>query len=302
MDITMTTVRPLGEGTSLVDILHQGNPGVIGTGVLQSTEGLGLVDPGPTACLGALEDGLRELGATLEDVGAVFLTHIHLDHATATGAIVRRSPRARVYVHPRGARHMVDPSRLLASASRIYGDAMERLWGEFVPVPIDSIREVDEGARISFGDRQLEVAYVPGHAKHHVAYFEGDGGAAWIGDVGGIRLGIGPATPVTPPPDIDIELWRESMDRVLAWKPARLVPTHFGPVDEPEKHFAELEGSLVSWSERVLNSLEGVPEEGDSEDPLRAAAFADWVRTGLAAQVSDEALVELYDFASGFAD
>lgn len=298
----MTTVESLWDRTSLVDVLHQGRPGVIGTGVIESSEGIGLVDPGPTACLAALEDGLRELGARLEDVRAIFLTHIHLDHATATGAIVRRSGETRVYVHPRGARHMVDPTRLLESATRIYGDAMDGLWGEFVPVPTENVREVDEGARITFGERQLDVAYVPGHAKHHVAYFEEAAGSVWVGDVGGIRLHGGPAVPVTPPPDIDVDLWRASMSRVLEWSPARLIPTHFGVVDRPEEHFDSLERSLLAWAEEVRTSLEGEDEDPAATDPLRAAAFADWVRAGLETRVQDPSLVELYDFASGFSD
>ncbi|NNM31420.1 MAG: MBL fold metallo-hydrolase, partial [Gemmatimonadetes bacterium] len=296
----MTTVHSIGEKTSLVDVLHQGRPGVIGTGVVESSEGLGLVDPGPTACLAALEEGLRELGGRLEDVRAIFLTHIHLDHATAAGTIVRRSQEARVYVHPRGARHMVDPTRLLESATRIYGDAMDRLWGEFVPVPIENVREVDEGARITFGGRQLEVAYVPGHAKHHVSYFEEAAGSAWVGDVGGIRLGGGPAVPVTPPPDIDVDLWRASMRRVLEWSPARLIPTHFGVVDQPKEHFEALERSLLAWAQEVRTSLEGDDGDEGTDDPLRAAAFSDWVRAGLEARVQDVSLVDLYDFASGF--
>ena len=298
----MTTVQSLWDKTALVDVLHQGRPGVIGTGVLESTEGVGLVDPGPTACLTSLEDGLLDLGARLEDVRAIFLTHIHLDHATAAGAIVRRCREARVYVHPKGARHMVDPTRLLESATRIYGDAMDRLWGEFVPVPIDNVREVDEGARITFGERNFDVAYVPGHAKHHVSYFEEATGAAWIGDVGGIRLAGGPTVPVTPPPDIDVDLWRGSMSRVLEWSPSRLVPTHFGVVDRPGEHFAALERSLLAWAEEVRTSLEGAEEGTDADDPLRAAAFADWVRAGLEARAHDGSLVDLYDFASGFSD
>ena len=295
------TLQRLDAGTALVDLRHQGRPAVIGTGVIESPEGIGLVDPGPTVCLPALEEGLAAMGHELRDVRAVLLTHIHLDHATAAGALVRAVPEALVYVHPRGAPHMIDPSRLLASATRIYGDAMQTLWGEFLPVPPESVREVDEGARVSFGGRELDVAYVPGHAKHHVAYFESATGTAWVGDVGGVRLPGGVPLPVTPPPDIDVEAWQKSMARVLSWAPARIIPTHFGPIDDPEAHFAELDRRLVEWAEWVRESLVGVAVDGDPDDPARADRFAEWVRQGLAAEVSEE-LIDAYHFASGFRD
>ena len=224
-------VHDLGGGAAMVDLHHQDSPTIIGVGVLELPEGgIALVDPGPEARLHALRAGLASLGRTLDDVRAILLTHIHLDHATAAGAIVREAPRAIVYVHAVGAPHMADPSRLLASAGRIYGDAMATLWGEFLPVPRESIRVVDEGDAVAPGGRRFEVAYVPGHAKHHVAYCEAATGTAWVGDVGGIRIRGGPAIPVTPPPDIDVELWKASMDRVMAWNPERIVATHFGPV------------------------------------------------------------------------
>lgn len=291
----------LGPGTTLVDVFHQGRAHIIGTGVLEYDGGLALVDPGPTACLPALKEGLGERGHELSEVTAVLLTHIHLDHATATGAIVREAPGAVVYVHPRGAPHMVDPTRLLASAGRIYGDAMDTLWGAFLPVPGEAVREVDEGDRITLGDRSLEVAYVPGHAKHHVAYFEPAEGAAWVGDVGGIRLPGGVVVPVTPPPDIDVEVWRASMERVAAWSPERLIPTHFGPVEDPAGHFEALDGSLEQWSSWVRTSLEDAPPGGDEADENRAAAFAERVRQELAPHMSAD-LIETYDVASGFPD
>ena len=245
----------IDERTAVVDVLHQGRAGVIGTGVIEGENAVALVDPGPEVCLPNLEAGLADLGYSLGDVGAVLLTHIHLDHATAAGAIVARVPGARVYVHPRGAVHMVDPSRLLASATRIYGDEMETLWGEFLPVPESAVMEVDEGDVIGIGGRSFEVAYTPGHAKHHVAYYEASQGTAWIGDVGGIRLVGGSVVPVTPPPDIDVEAWNESMDRVMAWNPDRLVPTHFGVVDEPRAHFESLRVGLGQWADFVRESL-----------------------------------------------
>ncbi len=284
-------------GTSVVDLLHQGSPGVIGTGVLETEAGIALVDPGPEACLDALRDGLAALGRSLDDVRAVLLTHIHLDHATAAGAVVRAVPDALVHVHPAGARHMIDPARLLASAERLYGDAMATLWGEFVPVPAAAIREAGEGDEIVLGERRLQVAYVPGHAKHHVAYYEEAAKTAWLGDVGGIRIGGGPAMPVTPPPDIDPALWTASMRRVLDWSPERIVPTHFGAYEDARSHFAQLENELECWTASVRASL-----ADPSTDPDAAAsAFARTVRERLEA-VAGPGLAARYAVASSFED
>ncbi len=287
---TPVTVQRIDDDTHFVDIRHLGRPGAIGTGVLEHAAGIALVDPGPTSCLEELRCRLEELGHALVDVDAILLTHIHLDHAMASGAIAREAPRARVYVHPRGARHMIDPSRLLASAERIYGSEMERLWGEFVPVPASSVVEVDEGHAVELGGRRLDVAYVPGHAKHHVAYHEEAAGTAWIGDVGGIRLPGGLPVPVTPPPDIDVEAWLASMDRVLARAPRRIVCTHFGPFDDPEAHFAELRRGLRKWAARVRESLD--VDDPDRDDPdrdeRRAREFAEWLKRDLATRMPSE--------------
>jgi len=289
----------IGGGASLVDLHFQGSGTIIGVGVLELPGGgIALVDPGPEARLDALRDGLAELGHTLRDVRAIFLTHIHRDHATAAGAIVREAPAAIVHVHAVGAPHMADPSRLLASAGRIYGDAMATLWGEFLPVPRASLRVVDEGDTVALGGRRFEVAYVPGHAKHHVAYYEAATGTAWVGDVGGIRIRGGPAIPVTPPPDIDVELWRASMDRVMEWRPGRIVATHFGPYLDLDGHFAELSGELGAWAGWVRDSLGNGTFSSDRE---RAQAFSDWV----AARVGErapEGHTGMYATASGFFD
>lgn len=296
-------VRRIDEDTRFVDIRHLGHAEAIGTGVLETGSGVALVDPGPTSCVEELRSRLDDLGHAPADVEAILLTHIHLDHAMASGAIVREAPRARVYVHPRGARHMVDPSRLLASAKRIYGGEMDRLWGEFVPVPAGAVVEVDEGDAVELGQRRLEVAYVPGHAKHHVAYHEPSTATAWVGDVGGIRMPGGIPVPVTPPPDIDVETWLESMDRVLAWEPRRIVSTHFGPFDDPESHFAELGRRLREWAARVHESLGG--DDPDREDPdrdrERAVEFAEWLKRDLASRMPAE-VAGKYTAAFGYED
>ena len=291
-------VTPIGGGVTIVDLHFRGRPEIIGVNVLELADGIALVDPGPEARMGALRAGLAEMGHTLDDVRAVLLTHIHLDHATAAGAIVREVPAATVYVHAVGAPHMADPARLLASAGRIYGDAMATLWGDFLPVPRASLRVVDEGDVVALGGRRLEVAYVPGHASHHVAYYEAATGTAWVGDVGGIRIGSGPALPVTPPPDIDVEAWKTSMERVMAWAPERIVATHFGPYGEAREHFDALGEGLDAWAGWVRGSLGGGGERDDAE---RARDFAAWVVEGLGGVVPGE-LVDLYATASGFPD
>ena len=292
------TVTRIGGGASIVDLHHQGLPSIIGVGVLELDDGVALVDPGPEARLDALGAGLAEMGHSLQSVHAVLLTHIHLDHATAAGAIVRQAPRARVYVHALGAPHMADPSRLLASAGRIYGDRMAALWGEFRPVPRGSLRVVDEGDTVVLGGRRggrrFEVTYVPGHARHHVAYYEAATGTAWVGDVGGIRIEGGPALPVTPPPDIDVERWKSSMERVMAWGPERIVPTHFGAYGDVAAHFAELRSGLDAWAAWVREGLVGDGTE-------RARAFAEWITSWLRERVPANH-VDLYATASGFTD
>lgn len=297
------TIHTLDPRTSIVDLKFQGFDLAIGTGVLETGGGVALVDPGPTTCLAALEAGLREAGFGLADVRAVLLTHIHLDHATAAGTIVRRVPEARVYVHPVGAIHMIRPERLLASAGRIYGDLMETLWGEFLPVPAESVTEVDEGDTVRLGDRALRVAYTPGHAKHHVAYFEEDGGTAWVGDAGGIRIPPGGAIPVTPVPDIDVEAWNASMERVMEWDPDRIIPTHFGAVDDPPAHFAELRDELARWARHVRESLgsEDPADPDTSADPARARAFVGWVEENLRGRMPAEP-VDTYLNAFGAGD
>ena len=195
-----------------------------------------------------------------------------------------------MYVHPIGAIHMIRPERLLASAGRIYGDRMETLWGEFLPVPADSVTEVDEGDTVRLGDRTLRVAYTPGHAKHHVAYFEEDTGTAWVGDDAGIRIPPGGVIPVTPPPDVDVEAWNGTMARVMEWSPDRIVPTHFGAVDDPAAHFAELREELANWAEQVRASLAGEdPANPDTgADAARAREFAAWVEEDLRARMPAE--------------
>jgi glyoxylase-like metal-dependent hydrolase (beta-lactamase superfamily II) len=196
-----------------------------------------LVDPGPQSCEATLLEGLGDWAPE-----RILLTHIHFDHAGATGALLRRWPGAEVWVHERGARHLADPERLVASARRIYGEDFDRLWGEVTAVPEDRL------VVLSGGERRdgWEVAYTPGHASHHVAYLHPDG-TAFCGDVAGVRILDGPVLPPTPPPDIDLDLWAQSIRTVAAWEPRDIAVTHFGRWSDVTVHLEELVAALERW-------------------------------------------------------
>ncbi len=216
----------------VIDVHHLGRPRVIGC---WEVDGL-LVDPGPESSMGTLLEGLGE-----ERPRALLLTHIHLDHAAATGALVRHWPDLEVYVHERGAPHLIDPSKLLASAERLYGDRMQRLWGEIVPVSGENVRPLAGGEQLL----GMRVAYTPGHASHHVSYLHEETGTAFTGDVAAVRIPPSDlVVPPTPPPDIDIELWEQSIGIVEGWRPERLALTHFGAVEDPAEHLATVRERL----------------------------------------------------------
>lgn len=220
----------------VIDLMHLGNARVIGCWQVDDV----LIDPGPSSCLETL------LGALDERPRVLLLTHIHLDHAGAAGSLVARWPDLRVYVHERGAGHLADPARLYASAQRLYGDDMERLWGEMLPVPESNLEVLQGGERVL--DGRFEVAYTPGHASHHVAYRHE--GTAFVGDVAGVRITRDSITmPPTVPPDIDVELWHQSIATVRAWRPDRLAITHFGAYENVAEQLDELDARLDDWGQ-----------------------------------------------------
>jgi glyoxylase-like metal-dependent hydrolase (beta-lactamase superfamily II) len=262
----------LAPSVRYIDLRFQGVSSVIATAVLDAPSGVALVDPGPASCLEALREGLEAMGIGVGDLAAVLLTHIHLDHAGATGSLVRENPRLSVYVHERGAPHVVDPTRLLASAVRLYGDEMDRLWGPVLAVPAPNVRPLAGGERIEAGGRSFEVAYTPGHASHHVSYFDPASGIAFVGDTAGVAIGRSRfVMPPTPPPDIDLALWNASLDRLLAWRPATLFLTHFGPVEHPQPHVEALRARLHHAADIVRRALDTYPDPAD--DAKAAAVF-----------------------------
>jgi glyoxylase-like metal-dependent hydrolase (beta-lactamase superfamily II) len=243
----------------VIDVEHLGRPHVIGCWEVDGA----LVDPGPQSSMDTL---IEALGG--ERPRALLLTHIHLDHAAATGALVRRWPDLEVYVHERGAPHLIDPSRLLASAERLYGGDMERLWGEIVPVPEANVKPLSGGEDVL----GMRVAYTPGHASHHVCYLHQDSGTAFVGDVAAVR--IPPAeliVPPTPPPDIDVEAWLDSIAIVEGWAPRRLALTHFGQVDAPAEHLAAVRERLGEEA-ALARDLSEADYERHHRDRIAASA------------------------------
>ena len=277
--------EPLGVGLDYFDLHFLGTPDVIATGLLTGPDGVALIDPGPSTTLATLTAALARRGASLADVRGILLTHIHLDHAGATGTLISECPSATVYVHEVGAPHLIDPSKLMASATRLYGADMDRLWGEVRPVPGDRIRVVGD-EKITVVGHAVEIAKTPGHASHHVSYFLPQAGVAFVGDTAGLcRSSQRVVLPATPPPDIDLEQWRVSTQRILAWHPDVLFLTHFGPHRSPRVHFNDFWNRMDDWSRRVRAQVQ---QPGD--DSAKASAFNDEVLAELARATSrDEA-------------
>jgi glyoxylase-like metal-dependent hydrolase (beta-lactamase superfamily II) len=267
-------MESIASGVAVVDLEYLGESQSVASVFLTGAHGVAILDPGPSTSLPVVRRTLVELGASVDDIAAILLTHIHLDHAGATGTLVRENPEIRVYVHERGASHMADPSRLLRSAARIYGDQMERLWREMLPVPPDRIQPLGEDDTIDIVGRRVRSAYTPGHAWHHVSYFDEASGIAFVGDTAGERFpGERYVLPVTPPPDVDIERWMVSSARIGRWEPTQLVVTHFGAFPDPARHLAEHEQRLNQWADAVRHSL--AREETDAQRVERFAGEVD---------------------------
>lgn len=245
-----------------------------------------LVECGPSASIGHLFDALEYLG--IDDVATLAVTHIHFDHAGGAGHFAARFPRARVAVHAKGAPHLVDPTRLLASATRIYGEEGMRRIGPMEPLDPERLLVLDEGDRLPLGaGRSIEVMYTPGHAKHHLVYLEAETGAALVGDEIGVAFPHGhTVAPDTPPPDFDAVLITEQLHRIAARRPAFLGLAHFGPHPDPQRALAEAE-------QRLWEAVAWVEAAAGLEDP--ATAYRDWVLAGHRSRGMPEEEIAKYD-------
>jgi len=257
-----------GGEVELVDLEHLGRPQLIGAWFAGDV----LVDPGPSTSLERLAPAIERRRPRV-----LALTHIPLDRAGGAGSIARRFEDLEVWVHERGAPHVIDPSKLLASARRLYGDEMDRLWGEVLPVPAARVRVLRGGERMS----GMRVAYTPGHASHHVAYLHEGSGVVLTGDAAGVRIGAGPVLAPTPPPDIDLDAWARSLDEIAAWQPQLLAVTHFGS-------YADVEAQLAGLREQL--------EQARADARLDEAAFRAALKARIA-RVADDATAGRYETA-----
>jgi glyoxylase-like metal-dependent hydrolase (beta-lactamase superfamily II) len=273
-----------------LDLNFQGREQAIASYLIPHSSGVVLVESGPGSTLPSLQAALAEKGYTPADVTHVLLSHIHLDHAGAAGWLARQG--AEVYVHPVGAPHMLNPEKLLASATRIYGDRMDELWGDFLSVPESKLKIAEDAQEIEIGNLRFLPIDTPGHAYHHHAYLFED--ICFTGDIGGVRIPGFPYMRVPmPPPELHLEKWRESVERLKQEKFNRIAPTHFGIYDDPDWHLNELEKSLDAisrWLEEVM----------PSDPPVEALRekFTSWMEEQARATGLDELVVKAYEVAN----
>jgi len=282
----------------IIDLDFMDEEQVIASFLLLADDGssAAIIETGPTTCLERLKAGLKEHGVSHEDVRQVFLTHIHLDHAGASGHLAEVLPNATFYVHEVGYPHLVDPSKLVKSATRIYGESMNELWGEARPVPEDRVVIMNESGEAEAAGGVLVAHDTPGHAYHHLAYLEPDSGALFAGDVAGIRLpGQSYVRPPTPPPEIDVEAWVRSIEHIREIAPASLWPTHFGSYEDVNRHLGELEQRLQDWLLFVEGRMDEGAEREEISEELKAKGDAEMLAEG-----ADTGQSGQYDMAGNY--
>jgi glyoxylase-like metal-dependent hydrolase (beta-lactamase superfamily II) len=253
-----------------IDLGFQGFSQIIAAFVAPTGDGrFVLFESGPASSVEAVERGVADLGFTVEDLAAIFVTHVHLDHSGGAGVLARKTG-CTVYAHPAGVAHLIDPhAKLLPSAERLYGDMLEPLWGKTEGVPSRRLKTVGHGEKIEVGELEIKAWHTPGHAVHHVAWQVG--GDVVTGDVGGVRFpGANHVIPPLPPPDIDIEAWRESIGLLRSLEPERLLLTHFGAFEDPQRHLDELNERLLRWTAIAEKTV----AEGGGRDDLGNALLA----------------------------
>jgi len=273
----------------ILDTRHLGKPGIIAATALETTAGLALFDTGPESTFETLAREIERRGFEPRDVRYAFLSHIHLDHAGAAWRFAELG--ATIYVHPRGAPHLLDPTKLVQSATRIFGDDMQRLWGRFAPVRAERLRILEDGELVRINSLEIRAIETPGHARHHHIYQWEN--SVFGGDIAGVRLGNGPPIPPFVPPELDVESWRESIAKMRALNPAKLFLPHFGLLaDAASSHLDALEERVIRWSEWFRAHI----RKGDDEQQL-VKAFAEYEMNDLRAGGASEPEALKYEAA-----
>ncbi|HLJ67352.1 MAG TPA: MBL fold metallo-hydrolase [Chloroflexota bacterium] len=292
----MVTTTPFDAGLTLIDLGFQRLPGVIASYLVESAGERALLEVGPTSTIETLLAGLTQSGVQPESISKVLVTHIHLDHAGAAGTFLRRFPRAHLYVHAAGLPHLVDPSRLLASATRIYGEMMDVLWGDVEPVPADRVTALADGDVVTVGDRQLRALHTPGHASHHVVFHDEQSREVFTGDVAAVRLpDFAYVRPPTPPPELDLELWTQSLQRLSDLAPRRLYLTHFGPFDDVDRHLQQVGERLGAWEHLLRRAVAAGQDRPAMVDTLRQYGDRE-----LLTETNDATALERYELATPY--
>ena len=272
----------------ILDTRQLGRPGIVAATALETDDGIALFDTGPESTFDNVIVDLQKAGFAREDVRHVFLSHIHFDHA---GAAWRFAETATVYVHPRGAPHLIDPTKLIESATRIFGDDMERLWGKIAPVPADRVRILEDNEVVPVSPFEIRAIATPGHASHHHVYHWNDN--VFGGDVAGVRIGNGPPIPPFVPPELQVESWRESIAKIRSLNPKNLYLPHFGKVNGSiSEHLDALDERVVRWSEWFREKIRA----DDDETKLRST-FADLEHSELRSGGATQDEVDGYEAA-----
>ncbi len=281
----------LTEQITCIDTQFQGRPEVIAAYLFYDGEQAALVETGPASTVDNLLEGVQAAGVPLEALRQLIVTHIHLDHSGGAGVIARQLPWVRVYVHPVGAPHLIDPSKLLASAQRLYGDKMESLWGRTMPVPQEKLGVVNDGDEIKIPGSALRAFATPGHARHHHAYLDSQSGLLFTGDVGGVRMpGVRYVRPPTPPPELDIDAWVASIAKLRALKVTGLCLTHFGLFrGNLDWHWDDLERRLVSWGQIVREEITKGTRDEETLRRMKAEIITEMETLGVDADAYDVA-------------
>lgn len=271
----------IAEDTFLIDLGFQRVPGAIASFLIADADGLALVESGPTTTIDNLATGIAEAGYDIADVRRVIVTHIHLDHAGGAGALMQRYPLMRLSVHDAGAPYLIDPERLVKSATRIFGDNMDRLWGEVVPVDPDRVDAIADGDVIGVGGHEVLVRHAPGHAGSHVVLLDQKTGVLFTGDAAGARLkGTSYVCPTLVPPELDVTLWAQTVEMMQALDVKKLALTHSGAFDDVEQHLADVIPNL----EEQIAIGEDVMVTPDDEEQVIAFLTAqereEYVREG----------------------